>query len=98
MANPWQTPLSYFAKGMPLATAQTDEGGYYSVQTGAQLGMRPGKYLVSVAAYKKPIGQHAESAPNLRIPKRYLNPDTSGFFAEVQQGTNKSVNFALISK
>lgn len=88
--------VMFQSPNMPMATARTNQDGKYRVETGGTKGIKPGEYSVTVAAYAK--GKNGgERAPNLIIPQRYLQPETSGLKAEIGSGTNRDVNFELVS-
>ncbi len=87
----------FSAPNMPLATAKTDANGAYRVETGSIEGMKPGQYTVTIAAYAEPQGGDGDAAPRLAVPKRYLDKQASGLSADISQGPNRNVDFALTS-
>jgi hypothetical protein len=71
------------------ASAVADESGRYALSTGAQTGLAPGKYVVTLAAIEaRPTSNGG--APNKRVitPSRYANPKESDLRADVQPGRN----------
>ncbi len=83
------------APDRPLATAKTDSTGHYFAETGSINGIKPGEYRVGIAAYQKFDGREDESAPDLAIPEKYVQPDSSGLTAVIVRGSNSGVNFQL---
>jgi hypothetical protein len=73
-------------------------GGKYSVATGSQTGMKPGNYLVGIAIKKvhPPTDPNGMSRPEMISPPKYASVSSSGFRAEVGQGSN-TFDFALES-
>lgn len=61
----------------PLAYALTDDEGSYSVHTGSQNGLAPGKYKL---AFEFPAGSN--------IPEKYLTIEHSGLEREIESGAN----------
>lgn len=88
------TPASGGAPGVGII----DGSGHYSVSTGAQKGVAPGTYLVSIAVrqVKPPTNQDALPQATLISPKKYLNSATSGLREEIKAGSN-TCDFALTS-
>jgi hypothetical protein len=75
----------------PLAFAQVDEHGTYSVQTAGSKGLIPGKYQITVIAFKKEPWDgitRAELDEIRLIPVRYSSPETSGLQVDVEKGAN----------
>lgn len=72
------------------AVALIDESGQYRVSTGAESGVLPGPYLVSISASQL-TGDDAVGVPRSgrRItPDRYADPRTSGLRIDVGAGEN----------
>lgn len=94
------TPLSgatviFQSPDLPLATARTNKTGHYQVETGGAQGVMPGEYVVTIAAYQKSKAGMDDTAPNLAIPKKYLQPQSSGLKAVIVDGANRNVDFDL---
>jgi hypothetical protein len=83
----------FYAPNMPPAAATTDESGRYRVETGGTIGMMPGEYSVTVAAYG--TDSYGHPIPMLVIPKKYLHSESSGLKASISTGTNRGVDFEL---
>lgn len=84
------------APNRPLATARTDHTGHYTAETGSIRGIKPGKYRVGIAAYREFVeGHDEETAPDLAIPEKYAQPDSSGLTAVIVNGPNRGINFDL---
>jgi hypothetical protein len=82
----------------PLATAKTDNEGCYRVETGSIEGIKPGEYRVAVTAYRKCEGYNDDNAPELAVPEKYVQPETSGLTAVIISGSNRGVNFDLTTQ
>lgn len=85
----------FHAPGRPVATARTDQSGRFSVETGGARGMRPGEYIVTVAAYEQPKVKGGPKSPKLIIPEKYVKPDSSGLSAEIKEGSKTDLTFVL---
>lgn len=81
----------------PLATARTDTAGRYRVETGSIEGIKPGEYRVAVAAYRSFKGSD-EDAPELAVPEKYVQPDSSGLSAVIGKWANRELNFELTTE
>ena len=81
------------------AVGYLDQNGRYSLATGSQAGVLPGKYLVSVSATEiiPPKIPGEAGSGRLATPPQYANAKTSGFTAEVASGSN-TFDYALLSK
>lgn len=82
-----------------MATATTDDGGRYSINTGAQGGVAAGAYRVAVTAYHTRASANEQNPPQFSVatPKRYNDPESSGLEAVVEPGKN-TFDFALTSE
>jgi hypothetical protein len=74
------------------ASAMLDDSGYYVVATGAQSGLAPGKYIVTLAAIEA-----SASGKRVVSPERYTNARESDLRADVEPGSN-TFDFDLSSK
>lgn len=81
------------------AVGYLDEQGRYSLATGSQVGVLPGKYLVSVSATEiiPPKVAGEAGSGRLATPRQYANPKTSGFTADVAPGSN-TFDYSLVSQ
>jgi hypothetical protein len=74
------------------ATGQIDSGGRYSLSTGTDTGLSPGKYTAIVVATKEPPQPYdktgAEIPPIPITPAKYGNANTSDLKVEVKPGKN----------
>lgn len=76
-----------------------DETGHYTLKTGSQDGIEPGKYRVAVAVKKVTPAAQRDSLPTAKLitPEKYSSTQQSGFLHEVKPGRN-TIDFALSSK
>lgn len=74
------------------ASALVDESGEFSLTTGAQAGLPPGKYIVTLAAIEAAGGKK-----RVITPARYSSAKETDLRADVQPGSN-SFSFDLNSK
>lgn len=76
-----------------------DESGHYTVKTGAQDGIEPGTYLVSVSVKRitKPASRDSMPQATLITPAKYASVKESGFRNDVKPGRN-AIDIALSSK
>lgn len=81
------------------AIGYLDANGHYQLASGSRLGIRPGKYLVSISAAKIiPPAQPGEAAGGRpATPRLYADPRRSGLTAEVRSGSN-TFDFAILSQ
>jgi hypothetical protein len=83
------------------ANGQIDTSGNYSVSTGTDLGLSPGKYIAIVIATKDPPQPYdktgAEIPPIPITPGKYGNTNTSDLRFDVKAGKN-TIPLALRSK
>jgi hypothetical protein len=79
------------AQDGPVAIANIQPDGSYSVYTGDQEGLDPGEYRVTVAATEMPEAtpQNPEPLPKLLTPARYSDPNTSGLSIKVVSGRQR---------
>lgn len=85
-------------KAGPVGTATTAADGSFTVMTGAQKGLAPGEYEVSVVKtgpLPPPTPQNPEPIPPRITPDKYASGKTSGFKYTVPGG---AANFELSSK
>ena len=72
------------------------EGGY-----GGAKGLHPGFYWISIQCKEgdeeMPIPGKPDTVKN-HVPKKYQNPETSGFTLEVEQGKPAVANFNVLTK
>ncbi len=74
----------------PVGTATTDSDGTFAVKTGAQEGLKPGEYQISVIKTGEvpPESLGNPEVPPPRItPDKYANPKTSGLTYTVPGGS-----------
>ena len=86
------------APDKPMAVATTDESGRYDAMTGSQRGMAAGSYQVAISAYQTKDGGSESPIPILSTPRRYNSAQASGLTAEIKDGRNQAVDFALQSQ
>lgn len=77
----------------------TIKDGAFTLSTGQKTGLKVGKCKVSISATTIPeMGTKAAATGGTNLaPKKYGNPETSGFTADVQAGSN-SFKFEMVSK
>jgi hypothetical protein len=90
--------VSFYAPDGRIATGITDGAGQFSLATGTELGVAPGRYRVTVTKYsqstgasdpretarmKKYQGGRVPGPPRSEIPEKYGDPDQSALEAEV---------------
>jgi hypothetical protein len=85
----------FHAPQLAMATARTDNEGRYRIETGGTEGMRPGEYVVTVAAYRK--NANGMPVPILLTPEQYLRTESSGLKASITRGVNRNIDFDLNS-
>ena len=82
------------------ATGSIDSSGNYSLSTGTDIGLAPGKYIAIVVATKDPPQLYdktgAEIPPIPITPAKYGNTNTSDLRVEVKPGKN-TVPLTLVS-
>src|SRR5687768_10676266 len=78
-------------EGAP-ANGQIDSSGNYSLSTGTDVGLSPGKYIAVVVATKEPPQLYdktgAEIPPIPITPAKYSDTNTSDLKVEVKAGSN----------
>jgi len=80
------------------AYARIDAEGNYTVKTGDQEGLKPGKYVATVVATAPPGPGESETAVGkLLIPARYGTVEQSGLEYTITRGTNE-IDLNLKSK
>ena len=65
----------------PMARAEIQQDGSYSLRTGDRPGVAPGKYRVTVRAVAAVVGRPGQTY--LLAPERYSDPGQSGLACEV---------------
>jgi hypothetical protein len=87
--------VSFYPEGSEAgapAYGQTDAAGRYSLSTGSDAGLAPGKYVAVVVATKEPPQLYdatgAEVPPIPITPAKYANVQTSDLRVEVKAGNN----------
>lgn len=84
----------YPTGGGSSAFATTDEAGKFTVETsGAESGLAPGEYLVTVEAGDSDGEETSSSA----IPEKYASEATSGLKVTVSEGTGNELTIELSS-
>ena len=86
--------------GGPVAVGSIQSDGAYQVETGTDVGLQPGDYVVTVVAAKPvpPSGpDNPEPIPELITPVKYGSRETSDLKCAVKPGANTQ-NFDLKSK
>lgn len=82
------------------AYGQTDSQGRYSLSTGSESGLAPGKYVAVVVATKEPAQPYdatgAEVPPTLVTPAKYSDANKSDLKVEVKAGRN-DIPLGLVS-
>lgn len=74
--------------GVP-ASALVDESGEFTLSTGAQSGLAPGKYIVVVAATEStPAANGGVPSKRALTPLKYAKPTETDLRADVQPGRN----------
>ena len=77
-------------EGGAAAYARIDADGRYNVKTGAEEGLKPGKYLATVVATAPPGPGESETAVGkLLIPARYGTVEQSGLEYTITTGKNQ---------
>jgi hypothetical protein len=74
-----------------MGVGQIESDGSYEVKTGSYEGLAPGRYAVTVTAFKtlpSPDGLE-EPVPVPLTPLKYNNPETSGLNVEIKPGSNR---------
>jgi hypothetical protein len=71
------------------AYGRTMLDGSYELQTGREMGLQPGEYVVTVVATTTPDPGDDEQIGELLTPARYNHADTSGLRFTVERGRNQ---------
>jgi hypothetical protein len=74
--------------------------GSYSLKTGREVGLKPGRYRASATILDQPDvkpGERSYEAPKLVTPQKYSDPSTSGLEYDVKPGSN-TIDVPLSSK
>jgi hypothetical protein len=79
----------------PLAQAEIQSDGSYTLKTGEQLGAVAGWHRVSVVAVDVSFQQGSYAVPRPLVPLRYGDPERSGLLCEVKVGQDNGINFNL---
>jgi hypothetical protein len=92
------TPDSARGNVGPLARAEIQPDGTYSLRTGDQAGATPGWHRVTVVSVEvaalPPPGQRF-ALPHSLLPPRYRDPDLSGLTCEVKPAQDNVLDFNL---
>jgi hypothetical protein len=80
----------------PLARADIQPDGSYTLKTGDTPGAAPGWYRITVVALQAESGGPTSfAAPRSLLPPRYRDPDLSGLSCQVQEGQENTCDFNL---
>jgi len=79
----------------PLAKADVGPDGRYTLRTDDKLGVLPGWYRVTVAAFIMPSAGDSFRMPESLLPDHYRDPDMSGITCEVRAGQENTLDFNL---
>lgn len=79
------------------ATGDIASDGSYTARTGSLEGIRPGKYRVTVSAFRTRQVAGGTPMPEFLTPVRYNRAETSGLEVEVPPG-GREYNIALTSE
>jgi hypothetical protein len=79
----------YPADSGPAAYGSIHTDGHYSISTGSQRGLPPGKYRVTVVATAPPADPRLDLPGRLLTPERYGVPSQSGLSFVVKTGHNR---------
>ena len=86
------------ADGGSAAVGLVDETGRYELKTGAETGVSPGEYAVTVTATQKVMPRSGGGTPTGRriSPPKYATPTTSGLRFTVESGRN-TIDLGLVT-
>jgi hypothetical protein len=79
----------------PLARADLQADGGYSLSTAGAPGAAAGWYRVTVVAVQAPAPGPPFAAPHSLLPEKYRDPDLSGLTCEVKAGRSNLFHFNL---
>jgi hypothetical protein len=79
----------------PLARADLQADGGYSLSTTGEPGAAAGWYRVTVVAMQAPAPGPPLAAPHSLLPEKYRDPELSGLTCEVKAGQMNVLHFNL---
>ena len=82
------------------AGSDLDSSGRYELKTNKKTGLAPGKYRVSIQAFRPPTvpeGQRSFEPSEPLVPEKYLQVTTSGLEYTVEPGNN-TIDIELFSE
>jgi hypothetical protein len=79
----------------PLAHAEIQADGTYSLRSGQGFGAVPGWHRVTVAAVYAPVNAQGYAVPQSLVPDRYRDPQLSGLVCEVKRDQPNVFDFNL---
>ena len=80
-----------------VAYGRIGADGSYRLHTGAEQGLAPGEYVVTVVATAAPPDPHSEVVGKLLTPARYGNLDQTDLHFTIEPGKNQ-IDLALRTK
>ncbi|MGL5098224.1 MAG: hypothetical protein ACRDD1_21770, partial [Planctomycetia bacterium] len=84
-------------KGLSAAGEIKSDGSFSLKTTGRDSGAMPGTYNVRIESWDEPptMGVGKANEGKSAVPKKYLNPATSGLTAEIKAGQSNVLKFDL---
>jgi hypothetical protein len=89
------TPDALRGGSGPLASADLQPDGSFTLHTGERVGAVPGWHRVTILAVESGPAAGRGQRPRLLVPERYSDPDLSGLACEVKPGQENTVTFNL---
>jgi hypothetical protein len=86
------TPDTLRGNNGPLATADIQADGSFTLRTGAVSGAVPGWHRITVLAVEAP---KSGGRPRWLLPEKYSDPELSGLSGEVKAGQANTINLNL---
>ena len=89
------TPDASRGSSGPLASAEIQADGTYSLRSGQGFGAAPGWHRVTIAAVYAPTNTQGYAVPQSLVPDKYRDPELSGLVCEVKRDQPNVFDFNL---